>query len=57
MARYHYETRREAERQYPHRVDIPVPPMGAGQALNDMIAWCAAASNEAGRRRAGAVKG
>ena len=28
MARYHYETRRAAERQYPHRVDIPVPPIG-----------------------------
>jgi hypothetical protein len=40
MARYHYETRRDAERQYQHRVDIPMPPMGLGKQLNDMIAWC-----------------
>jgi hypothetical protein len=40
MARYHYETRRDAERQYPHRVDIPVPEDGLGKRLNDMIDWC-----------------
>jgi hypothetical protein len=40
MARYHYETRRDAERKYPHRVDIPVPPMGLGKQLDDMIEWC-----------------
>jgi hypothetical protein len=40
MARYHYETRRDAERKHPHRVDIPVPPMGLGKQLNDMIQWC-----------------
>jgi hypothetical protein len=40
MARYHYENRRDAERHYPHRVDIPVPEMGLGKQLNDMIEWC-----------------
>jgi hypothetical protein len=40
MARYYYENRRDAERQYPHRVDIPVPEMGLGKQLNDMIEWC-----------------
>jgi hypothetical protein len=41
MARYHYQTRRDAERQFPHRVDIPVPPLGLGECLNEMHAWCA----------------
>jgi hypothetical protein len=40
MARYHYQTRRDAERQYPHRVDIPVPSMGLGKQLNHMLEWC-----------------
>jgi hypothetical protein len=35
MARYHYQTRRDAERQYPHRVDIPVPSMGLGKQLTN----------------------
>jgi hypothetical protein len=40
MARYHYETRRDAERKFPHRVDIPMPENGLGKQLNDMIDWC-----------------
>ena len=40
MARYHYETRRGAERQFPHRVDIAVPELGLGDRLNAMHAWC-----------------
>jgi hypothetical protein len=40
MARYHYQTRREAERRYPHQVDIPVRPPGLGGRLNEMLAWC-----------------
>jgi hypothetical protein len=40
MARYHYQARRDAERQYPYRVDIPVPEGGLGKQLNDMIEWC-----------------
>ena len=39
MARYRYQTRRrDADRKYPHRVDIPVPE--GGKQLNDMIEWC-----------------
>jgi hypothetical protein len=40
MARYHYQTRRDAERKFPHRVDIPVPDGGLGKRLTDMIDWC-----------------
>jgi hypothetical protein len=40
MARHHYETRRDAERKYPHRVDIPVPEDGLGNQLNTMVEWC-----------------
>jgi hypothetical protein len=36
----HYQRRRDAERQYPHRADIPVPSMGLGKQLNDMLEWC-----------------
>ena len=31
---------REAERNFPHRVDIPVPPGGLGRRLTDMHQWC-----------------
>ncbi len=34
--------KREAERRYPHKVDIPVPGSGLGRRLTDMHAWCAA---------------
>jgi hypothetical protein len=40
MARYHYQTRRDAERRFPNRADIPVPEGGLGKQLNDMIEWC-----------------
>jgi hypothetical protein len=40
MARYHYQTRRDAERRFPHRADIPVPEGGLGKQLNDTIEWC-----------------
>jgi hypothetical protein len=40
MARYHYQTRRDAERKFPHRVDIPVPTGGLGAQLNAMVEWC-----------------
>lgn len=40
MARYHYQSRRDAERQYQHRVDVPVPEGGLGERLNQMHRWC-----------------
>jgi hypothetical protein len=40
MARYHYQTRRDAERKYPYRVDIAVPEGGLGKRLHDMVEWC-----------------
>ena len=35
-----YPARREAERRYPHHVDIPVPSGGLGKRLADMHDWC-----------------
>jgi hypothetical protein len=32
--------KREAERRFPHRVDIPVPGSGLGRRLTDMLDWC-----------------
>jgi hypothetical protein len=42
MARNHSHYRkREAERRYPFRVDVPVPPViGLGGRLNAMVEWC-----------------
>jgi hypothetical protein len=40
MARHHYQSRLDAERRYPHRVDIPVPPVGLGARLSEMVEWC-----------------
>jgi hypothetical protein len=40
MACYFYQTRRDAERNYPFRVNIPVPTNGFGQTLNTMVEWC-----------------
>jgi hypothetical protein len=31
---------REAERKFPIKVDIPVPPGGLGRRLTDMLDWC-----------------
>jgi hypothetical protein len=35
-----YPARREAERRYPHHVDVRVPPDGLGKRLTDMHDWC-----------------
>ena len=32
--------KRDAERRFPHRVDIPVPRSGLGRRLTDMLQWC-----------------
>ena len=40
MARDRYPARREAQRNYPHRVDIPVPRTGLGLRLTEMHNWC-----------------
>ncbi|WP_119460633.1 hypothetical protein [Rhodospirillaceae bacterium SYSU D60014] len=41
MARYYNPRKHEAEKRFPHRVDILVPPrIGLGNRLNEMIAWC-----------------
>jgi len=32
--------KREAERRFPHRVDVPVPGSGLGRRLTDMLDWC-----------------
>ena len=40
MARHTSYRKREAERQLPHTVDVPVPPEGFGNRINEMVAWC-----------------
>ncbi len=40
MARTHYPGRLAAEREFPHRVDVPVPGDGLGRRLTDMLDWC-----------------
>jgi len=40
MTRATYPARREAERRYPHRIDIPVPRAGLGIRLTEMHNWC-----------------
>jgi hypothetical protein len=32
--------KRDAERRFPHRIDIPVPGSGLGRRLTDMLDWC-----------------
>jgi hypothetical protein len=32
----------EAERRFPHKVDVPVPPTGLGRDLTAMLEWCRA---------------
>ena len=39
MTRYN-PSKSEAERNFPHRVDIHVPAGGLGNRLNQMLAWC-----------------
>lgn len=34
--------KREAERTFPWRVDIEVPPLGLGDRLTEMLGWCRA---------------
>jgi len=31
---------RDAERKFPIKIDIPVPPSGLGRRLTDMLDWC-----------------
>jgi hypothetical protein len=40
MARTRNPGKRAAEQNFPHRVDVPVPPGGLGNRLNQMLAWC-----------------
>lgn len=42
MTRTHYPTKREAERRFPHHVDVRVPEGGLGARLNLMLDWCRA---------------
>jgi hypothetical protein len=46
MARRRSQAKREAERLFPHHVDVPVPPGGLGRRINDMVAWCQARLRE-----------
>jgi len=32
--------KREAEARFPHKVDIPIPTLGLGNRLTDMVIWC-----------------
>jgi hypothetical protein len=32
----------EAERRFPHKIDVPVPPTGLGRDLTAMLEWCRA---------------
>ena len=40
MARQRQPFKRDAEKRFPHKVDIPVPGDGLGALLNDMLSWC-----------------
>jgi hypothetical protein len=40
MARTDHLGRRGAERRFPYRVDIGVPPLGLGGRLSAMLRWC-----------------
>jgi len=40
MVSTHYFGRREAERRFPHRIDIRVPALGLGGRLSAMLTWC-----------------
>ena len=40
MAHTRTPFKREAEKRFPHKVDIPVPSDGLGALLNDMLSWC-----------------
>jgi len=32
--------KKEAERRFPHHIDIPVPGSGLGRRLTDILDWC-----------------
>ena len=38
--------RAQYERDYAFKVDVPDPPGGLGQRLNDMLAWCQANASD-----------
>jgi hypothetical protein len=40
MARSLNSLKRQAEKRFPHKIDIAVPPGGLGQQLDAMLAWC-----------------
>lgn len=42
MAHSRNPGKRAAARRFPHHVDVPVPPGGLGNRLNEMLAWCRA---------------
>jgi hypothetical protein len=41
-ARARHPMKDEAERRFPHKVDIPVPDTGLGRDLMAMLEWCRA---------------
>jgi len=40
MARTNTRLKQQAEKRFPHKFDVPVPPGGIGKRLNAMLAWC-----------------
>ena len=40
MTRARYPARREAERNYQHKVDVPGPPGGFGMRVTEIHSWC-----------------
>ena len=40
MTRQRQPFKREAEKRFTHKVDVPVPTEGLGAQLNDMLGWC-----------------
>ena len=40
MTRQRQPFKREAEKRFTHKVDVPVPSGGLGAQLNDMLSWC-----------------
>src|SRR5262249_32056537 len=40
MARSLNSLKRQAEKRFPHKIDMAVPPGGLGQQLDAMLAWC-----------------
>lgn len=40
MAATFNRLKRQSEKRFPHKIDVPVPPGGFGKRLNAMLAWC-----------------